>query len=181
MIRWLTGLSEDQERTVNLFMTTLLAAGFLVSTLLNPFVVAFYRQDGKDRLSRKLFLLIGISDLLTNSYPVLHILYFCVAPNIDFSTIIDYRHPVDPTFKHYTIPSLFVCSFGCLSQVSTFVLAIVRMISVYRPFLSLSKALSGQRMKEKIPEILDLSTLRRRRRSSDGVLGPYWSIYRHIL
>ena len=97
-----------------------------------------YRQDDKDRLSRKLFILIASSDLLTNSYPVLHILYFCISPNIDFSIITDFSsQSVDPTFKHYAIPSLFICSFGCLSQVSTFVLAIVRMISVYRPFFNL--------------------------------------------
>jgi hypothetical protein len=43
MIRWLKGLTEDQEQTVNLFMTILLSTGFVVSTTLNPFIIAFYR------------------------------------------------------------------------------------------------------------------------------------------
>ena len=90
-------------------------------------------------MSSKLFIIIAISDLLTNSYPALHVLYFCTAPNIDFSTQVDYTKPVDPEFKHYVVPSLFMCTFGCLSQVSTAVLAVVRMVSIYKPFLDYPK------------------------------------------
>ena len=49
---------------------------------------------------------------------------------------MDYADGVSQTFQRYSIPSMFICSFGCLSQVTTFVLAIVRMISVYKPLFS---------------------------------------------
>ena len=44
MIRWLTAITEDQQRAINLFMTILLSTGFIVSTSLNPFIIAFYRS-----------------------------------------------------------------------------------------------------------------------------------------
>ena len=45
MIKWLIGLTEKQEYVVNLFMTILLSTGFIVSTSLNPFIIAFYRYS----------------------------------------------------------------------------------------------------------------------------------------
>lgn len=95
------------------------------------------RKKKEDKLSCKLFLLTAISDLLTNSYPTLHIIYFTTSPRLDLRVFLDYQHGVPHIFKHYAIPSMFICSFGCTSQVITFVLSIVRAISVYRPFLSL--------------------------------------------
>ncbi|KAL5249027.1 hypothetical protein ACHWQZ_G018016 [Mnemiopsis leidyi] len=149
MIRWLLQITEDQAEAVNLFMTTLLITGFLVSTTLNPLIIAFHRsRDGdREKLSSRLFVLIAISDLLTNSYPALHILYFCLAPNIDLSIQVDYTKAVDPNFKHYSIPSLFLCAFGCLSQVSTAVLATVRMISIFKPMFSFPRKGPGYHAK----------------------------------
>lgn len=51
---------------------------------------------------------------------------------------MDYKEPVSPLFKEYVIPSLFMCTFGCFSQVSTAVLAVVRMIYIYKPFVTYS-------------------------------------------
>lgn len=90
-------------------------------------------------MSSKLFVLIASSDLLTNSYPALHILYFCLAPNIDLSIQVDYTREVEPLFKQYVIPSLFTCFFGCLSQAFTAVLAVTRMVAIFKPFFHIPK------------------------------------------
>ena len=98
-----------------------------------------FRQGDREKLSSKLFVLIASSDLLTNSYPALHILYFCLAPNINLSIQVDYAREVKPLFKQYVIPSLFTCFFGCLSQAFTAVLAVTRMVAIFKPFFYIPK------------------------------------------
>ena len=39
--------------------------------------------------------------------------------------------------RFYAVPNVIMCSSGCLSQVTTSVLAIVRMISIFLPFLQM--------------------------------------------
>ncbi|KAL5270940.1 hypothetical protein ACHWQZ_G001560 [Mnemiopsis leidyi] len=135
MIRWMTDLSFAQLKAVNLFVILLLFTGFFVSSFLNPIILLYYNKNKSQKLSRKLFMLLSISDFCTNSYPVLHILYFCVAPNVNFGVNANYDQTIDYMFRYYAVPSLIMCTFGCLSQVTTSVLAIVRMISIFQPFL----------------------------------------------
>ncbi|XP_063688840.1 uncharacterized protein LOC134821940 [Bolinopsis microptera] len=137
MIRWMTDLSEEQLRAVNLFVILLLFSGFFVSSFLNPVILLYYNKNKSQKLSRKLFMLLSVSDFCTNSYPVLHILYFCVSPNVNFGVNTNYDQTIDYTFRFYAVPSLIMCTFGCLSQVTTSVLAIVRMISIFSPFIRL--------------------------------------------
>ena len=51
------------------------------------------------KLSRKLFMLLLISDFCTNSYPALHILYFCLSPNVDFAVNVNYDQTIDYIFR----------------------------------------------------------------------------------
>ena len=43
MIRWMTNLSHEQLRSLNLFVIVFLFTGFFISTLLNPVILLYYK------------------------------------------------------------------------------------------------------------------------------------------
>ena len=56
-------------------------------------------KNKSQKLSRKLFMLLSISDLCTNSYPVLHILYFCLSPTVNIRVNTNYDQDIDYMFR----------------------------------------------------------------------------------
>ena len=74
-------------------------------------------------------------DTLTNSYPILHFLLFICLPKVyDL-----YNLPVtDPAGIAVLIGFFLICTCGCVSQVSTAMLAVTRFLCIVNPFAKVS-------------------------------------------
>ena len=93
----------------------------LVSTTLNPLIYFCYTRKPKS-IQNFLFKVIAVSDFLTNLIPGIFMIY------VFFGTV---------EFKYTTLtqlPEFLSCTFGCISQVTTSLMAVTRMISVIKPF-----------------------------------------------
>ena len=98
----------------------------------------FRRRGRRERLSRKLFSLIALCDTLTNSYPTLHFLTFICLPRM----YDVYNIPVtDPAGITILAGFFLICTCGCVSQVSTAMLAVTRLICIVNPFYRVSSTL----------------------------------------
>ena len=94
---------------------------FIVSTVLNPLIFYSYTKKSKT-IQNFLFKLIAVTDFLTNLAPTLFMSYV-------FLNKIKFEY----TFGNQ-IPEFFSCTFGCISQVTTTMMAVTRMISIIKPF-----------------------------------------------
>lgn len=94
---------------------------FLVSTALNPLIFYSYTQKAKT-IQNFLFKVIAVTDFLTNLAPALFMSYVFLS-NMPFAY----------TLKNQ-LPEFFSCTFGCISQVTTTMMAVTRMISIIKPF-----------------------------------------------
>jgi len=104
---------------------------FLISTALNPFTFLFnYHQDGRLKTTRVLFMLLAISDFLTNIYRPLQIGYRFLSPEVypfvRVSTVADQVEAL--VFKFFMFSSLILTTF----------ISICRFINVKFPFYKLS-------------------------------------------
>ena len=92
-----------------------------VSMTLNPLIMYSYTRKPKS-VQNFLFKVIAVSDFLTNLIPGIFMIY------VFFGTV---------EFKYTTLtqlPEFLSCTFGCISQVTTSLMAVTRMISVIKPF-----------------------------------------------
>ena len=94
----------------------------LISTLLNPLIGYSYTKK-RQTIQNFLFKVIALSDFVTTLIPGIFISYV-------FFNSIKFEY----TFKNQ-IPEFLSCTFGCISQVTTTLMAATRMISIIKPFL----------------------------------------------
>ena len=94
----------------------------LISTLLNPLICYSYTKKRKT-IQNFLFKVIAVSDFITTLIPGIFISYV-------FLSDMKFAY----TFKNQ-IPEFLSCTFGCISQVTTTMMAATRMISIIQPFL----------------------------------------------
>ena len=104
---------------------------FLISTALNPFTFLFnYHQDGRLKTTRVLFMLLAISDFLTNIYRPLQIGHSFLSPEVyPFVRASTVAEQVETIIFRFTMFS---------SQVLTTFISICRFINVKFPFYKLS-------------------------------------------
>ena len=104
---------------------------FLISTALNPFTFLFnYHQDGRLKTTRVLFMLLAISDFLTNIYRPLQIGYRFLSPEV---------YPfVRASTVAEQVETIIFRSILFSSQVLTMLISICRFINVKFPFYKLS-------------------------------------------
>eukprot|EP00116_Pleurobrachia_bachei_P005650 sb/3465912/ len=95
---------------------------FLISTILNPLIYYSYTYKNKT-IQNFLFKVIAVTDFMTNLVPTIFMAYV-------FLSRVQFKY----TFVNQ-LPEFFSCTFGCISQVTTTMLAVTRMISIIRPFL----------------------------------------------
>ena len=93
----------------------------LISTFLNPLIIYSYSQKPKS-IQNFLFKVIAVSDFLTNLIPGIFMIY------VFFGSI-----KFERTFLNQ-LPEFLSCTFGCVSQVTTSLMAVTRMIAIIRPF-----------------------------------------------
>ena len=97
----------------------------LVSTVLNPLIVYFWHRKPRS-VKNLLFVVVAISDFLTNLVPTPFISYVFLSPeNFNQFSILN------------QIPEFLCCTFGCISQVTVSLMALTRMIKIIRPFLKI--------------------------------------------
>jgi hypothetical protein len=106
---------------INYFLAGFMIVCFLLSTSLNPLIFYSYTKKSKT-IQNFLFKLIAVTDFLTNLVPTLFMSYvFLSKMNFEY------------TFSNQ-LPEFFSCTFGCISQVTTTMMAVTRMISIIKPF-----------------------------------------------
>ena len=93
----------------------------LISTFLNPLIIYSYSQKPKS-IQNFLFKVIAVSDFLTNLIPGIFMIY------VFFGSV-----KFERTFLNQ-LPEFLSCTFGCVSQVTTSLMAVTRMIAIIRPF-----------------------------------------------
>ena len=97
----------------------------LVSTLLNPVIIYFWLRKERS-VKNLLFVVVAISDFLTNLVPAPFLSYVFLSPeNFNQFSILN------------QIPEFLCCTFGCISQVIVSLMAVTRMIKIVRPFLEI--------------------------------------------
>eukprot|EP00116_Pleurobrachia_bachei_P005859 sb/3466121/ len=96
---------------------------FLISTILNPLIFYAYTKR-KKTIQNFLFKTIALTDLATNLVPALFCAYICFS---------DYKFSRSVFLTQ--IPDFLCCTFGCISQVTTTMLAVTRTIGIVQPFL----------------------------------------------
>ncbi|KAL5263927.1 hypothetical protein ACHWQZ_G005121 [Mnemiopsis leidyi] len=113
---------ERSDRNINYFLGSFMVLCVITSTLLNPLIGFSYTKKRKT-IQNFLFKVIAASDFITTLIPGIFISY------VFFSSI-----KFEYTFKT-EIPEFLSCTFGCISQVTTTMMAVTRMISILKPFL----------------------------------------------
>ena len=97
----------------------------LVSTILNPVVIYFWLRKERS-VKNLLFVVVAISDFLTNLVPAPFLSYVFLSPE---------------NFNQFSflnqIPEFLCCTFGCISQVTVSLMAVTRMLKIVRPFLKI--------------------------------------------
>ena len=111
---------------IYVFFGVIILCCFVISTVLNPFLLHCYRTQKKTP-QLKFYRLLTATDLITNSaFAIFHGYYFL---SQDF--------PQDTNTDIYLvslISAVIVCAFGCFSQILASCFALTRTIAVARPF-----------------------------------------------
>lgn len=121
----------DADCAGDYFLGITMILAFLISTVLNPLTFLFnYHQDGRLKTTRVLFMLLAISDFLTNIYRPLQIGYRFLSPEVyplvRTSTVAEQVETI--IFKFIVFSSLILTTF----------ISICRFINVKFPFYKLS-------------------------------------------
>ena len=115
------GGSATLNASLNYIFGCLMIVFFLISTILNPLL--FYSYTKKQQtIQNFLFKVIAVSDFLTNVAPTIFMAYVFLSDMVFRHTLVN------------QLPEFFSCTFGCISQVTTSMMAVTRMISVIKPF-----------------------------------------------
>ena len=115
------GAVNPYETAINYCLGIFMLTCVLISTFLNPLILYSYTLRPKS-VQNSLFKVIAVSDFLTNLIPGIFMTYWSF-------TLIDFEY----TFLNQ-LPEFLSCTFGCVSQVTTSLMAVTRMIAIIRPF-----------------------------------------------
>ena len=115
------GAGPKHDPYINYLFGGFMIVCFMVSTLLNPLILYSYTKKTKT-IQNFLFKVIAVTDFLTNLVPTIFMTYV-------FLSKVKFEY----TFANQ-IPEFFSCTFGCISQVTTTMMAVTRMISIIKPF-----------------------------------------------
>ena len=116
------GGNAQLDASLNYTFGCLMILFFLISTILNPLLFYSYSTKKQQTIQNFLFKVIAVSDFLTNFVPTIFMAYV-------FLSTVELRHNL-----LNQLPDFISCTFGCISQVTTTMMAVTRMISVMRPF-----------------------------------------------
>ena len=113
------------------FLGTVMFLSFTISTVLNPLTFLFnYKQEGRLKVIKILFMLLSLSDFLTNIYRPLIIGYRFVSPDV-------YPFIREKTIGE-SVESIYFRLVTFSSLVLTSFISICRFISVKFPFFNIS-------------------------------------------
>ena len=113
----------EPERIFNYTFGIFLIFCFLISNFLNPIMIYHHISNNKQGTTNFLFSCLTISDLLTTLFsPIVYAVYM-IKPRVSGL--------VEPVIG---VVGLISCTFGCVSQCSTALLAATRFIKIASPF-----------------------------------------------
>ena len=115
------GAGPKHDPYINYSFAAFMIVCFIISTSLNPLIFYSYTKKNKT-IQNFLFKVIASTDFLTNLVPTLFMSYVFLS-----------KMQFEYTFNNQ-LPEFFSCTFGCISQVTTTMMAVTRMISILKPF-----------------------------------------------